>query len=98
MGVLAGDVMVLDEVRHDGEWLVTVVMRRGPRPLDQYPDRAGTDALQQHDSSNFRHRSLNLETCDDSDRLCLRPLFSLQPMRERALSTHRGQVLHNEAI
>lgn len=58
MGVLAGDVMVLDEVRHDGEWLVKVVMRRGPRPLDQYPDRAGTDALHQHNSSNFRHRSL----------------------------------------
>jgi hypothetical protein len=46
MGVLAGDVVVHDEVRHDDKRLVTVVMRRGPRPLDQYPERAGTDALQ----------------------------------------------------
>jgi hypothetical protein len=58
MSVLAGDVVVHDEVRHDDERLVTVVMRRGPRPLDQHSDRARTDALQPHNSSNFRHRSL----------------------------------------
>jgi hypothetical protein len=44
MGVLAGDVVVLEEERHDDERLVTLVTRRGPRPLVQHPDRAGTGA------------------------------------------------------